>query len=152
MNRLRAWLFVLACPVAAGFTPVASQAADFRSIADSAAVMYDAPSARATKQFVISKFTPVEVVVNLDQWVKVRDQAGDLAWVEKKALSEQRTVVVTAPVAELRASAAEQAPVVFRAQHGVALELAELTGGGWVRLRHRDGQVGYARANQVWGL
>jgi SH3-like domain-containing protein len=61
-------------------------------------------------------------------------------------------VVVTVPVAELRASAADQAPVVFRAQQGVALELSELAGAGWVKLRHRDGQTGYARINQVWGL
>lgn len=127
-------------------------AADFRSIADHAVVMYDAPSVRATKLFVVAKFTPVEIVVNLDQWTKVRDQAGDLAWVEKKALSEVRTVVVTAAVVELRASAADQAAVVFRAQQGVALELSELGAAGWVKLRHRDGQSGYVRINQVWGL
>jgi SH3-like domain-containing protein len=136
---------------AAGASGVAA-AAEFRSIADNAVLMYDAPSARATKLFVAAKFTPVEVVVSLDQWTKVRDHAGDLVWVEKKALSELRTVVVTVPVAEFRASAADQAPVVFKAQQGVALELSELAGNGWVKLRHRDGQTGYARVNQVWGL
>ena len=130
----------------------AAGAVEFRSIADNAVVMFDAPSLRASKLFVVAKFTPVEVVVSLDQWIKVRDRAGDLAWVEKKALSELRTVGVTAPVAEIRATAAEQAPVVFRAQQGVALELAELSGGGWVKLRHRDGQTGFARISQVWGL
>jgi SH3-like domain-containing protein len=137
---------------AAGFATGTAAAADFRSIGDNAVLMYDAPSLRATKVFVAARFTPVEVVVTLDQWSKVRDQAGDLAWVEKKTLSDLRTVVVTVPVAELRASAADQAPVVFRAQQGVALELSELAGAGWVKLRHRDGQTGYARINQVWGL
>lgn len=134
------------------FAAGGAAAADFRSIAEDATLMYDAPSLRATKLFVAARFTPVEIVVNLDQWIKVRDQAGDLAWVEKKALSTARTVVVTVPVAELRASAAGEAPVVFRAQQGVALELSELGDGGWVKLRHRDGQSGYARVNQVWGL
>jgi SH3-like domain-containing protein len=142
---------VLFCALAV-FAAGGAAAADFRSVADNAVLMYDAPSVRATKLFVVRKYTPVEVVVSLDQWIKVRDQAGDLAWIEKKSLSETRTVVVTAPVAEMRASASEQAPLVFRAQQGVALELAEVGGGGWVRLRHRDGQTGYARANQVWGL
>jgi len=137
---------------AAGFTAGTATGADFRSIGDNAVLMYDAPSLRASKVFVVARFTPVEVVVNLDQWSKVRDQSGDLAWVEKKTLSDLRTVVVMVPVAELRASAADQAPVVFRAQQGVALELSELSGAGWVKLRHRDGQTGYARINQVWGL
>jgi len=142
----------LSCAALAMLFAGAAGAVEFRSIADNAVVMFDAPSVRASKLFVVAKFTPVEVVVSLDQWIKVRDRAGDLAWVEKKALSELRTVVVTAPVAEIRATAAEQAPVVFRAQQGVALELAELSGGGWVKLRHRDGQVGFARISQVWGL
>ena len=64
----------------------------------------------------------------------------------------RRVVVVTAAVVELRASAADQAAVVFRAQQGVALELSELGAAGWVKLRHRDGQSGYVRINQVWGL
>jgi len=130
----------------------AAVASDFRSIAENAAVMYDAPSARATKLFVAARYTPVEILVSLDQWVKVRDQAGDLAWVEKKSLSDARTVVVSVPQAEVRADANEQAPLAFRAQKGVALEIAELGASGWIKVRHRDGQSGYIRINQVWGL
>ena len=51
--------------------------------------------------FVASRYMPVEIVVSIEGWVKVRDQAGDLAWVEKNALSELRTVVVTAEAGEL---------------------------------------------------
>jgi SH3-like domain-containing protein len=127
-------------------------ASDFRSVAENAVVMYDAPSARATKLFVAARYTPVEIVVSLDQWVKVRDQAGDLAWVEKKSLSDARTVVVSVPQAEVRTEPNEQAPLVFRVQKGVALEIAELGASGWLKVRHRDGQTGFVRINQVWGL
>ena len=44
----------------------------------------------------------MEVIVRLDTWTKVRDAAGDLSWVEKKALSDTRTLVVTAPLADVR--------------------------------------------------
>lgn len=130
----------------------AAFAANYRSVADNAAVLYDAPSARAKKLYVVSKYTPLEVLVNVEQWVKVRDQTGDIAWIEKKTLSETRTVVVAAPLAEVRADANEQAQIVFRAQLGVALELAEPAANGWVKLRHRDGQAGYVKTGQVWGL
>jgi len=136
-------LLVLAWPAAA---------AEFRSIAESGTLMYDAPSVRAKKLFVASRLYPVEIVINIDTWAKVRDHAGDLVWVEKKALSDKRTVIVTAAVAEARQTASDQAVLVFQAQKGVALDIAEPPAGGWIRVRHADGATGYVRISQVWGI
>lgn len=130
----------------------AAVAGEFRSIAESGTPMYDAPSVRAKKLFVASRYYPVEVVINIDAWVKVRDRAGDLTWVEKKALSDKRTVVVTAAFADVRQSPSEQAPLVFQAQQGVALDVVEIQAGGWLKVRHADGQTGYLKIGQVWGL
>ena len=143
--RVRAALILLAVasPVVAG---------EFRSVAENGTPMYDAPSVRAKKLFVASRYYPVEVVINIDTWVKVRDLAGDLTWVEKKALSDRRTVVVTVPFADVRQAASEQAALVFQAKNGVALDVAEPQAGGWVKVRHADGQVGYLKISQVWGI
>jgi SH3-like domain-containing protein len=130
----------------------AAAAGEFRSIAESGTLMYDAPSVRAKKLFVASRHYPVEIVINIDAWVKVRDQAGDLTWVEKKALSDKRTVVVTAALADVRQTPSEQAALVFQAQQGVVFDLAEAQASGWVKVRHADGQVGYLKISQVWGL
>jgi len=127
-------------------------AGDFRTIAENGTPMYDAPSVRAKKLFVASRLYPVEIVINIDNWVKVRDQAGDLAWVERKTLSEKRTVIVTAAVADVRQAASDQSVVVFQAQQGVALDIAESPTGGWVRVRHAEGQSGYIKIGQVWGV
>ena len=127
-------------------------AGEFRSIAENGTPMYDAPSVRAKKLFVASRYYPVEVVIIIDSWVKVRDQAGDLVWVEKKTLSDKRTVIVTVPVAEVRQAANDQAALVFQAQQGVALDVAEPPAGGWIRVRHAEGQSGYVKINQVWGI
>lgn len=134
------------------FVSPAVVAGEFRSIGDSAVVMYDAPSVKANKLFVASRFYPVEVIVQVDNWTKVRDVAGDLAWVEKKDLSNTRTVVVTAALADVRQTPDDGAPLVFQARQGVALEVVELGAGDWVKVRHSDGQTGFVRANQVWGL
>jgi SH3-like domain-containing protein len=141
----------LATLVLLALAPVAA-AGEFRSIAESGTPMYDAPSVRAKKLFVASRHYPVEVVINIDAWVKVRDQAGDLSWVEKKALSDRRTVVVIAALADVRQTPSEQAALVFQAQQGVALDVAEPQTGGWVKVRHAGGQVGYLKITQVWGL
>ena len=127
-------------------------AAEFRSIAENGTLMYDAPSVRAKKLFVASRFYPVEIVINIDTWAKVRDHAGDLVWVEKKALSDKRTVIVTVNVAEARQTASDQAALVFQAQQGVALDIAEPPAGGWIKVRHLDGATGYVRISQVWGI
>lgn len=126
--------------------------ADFKSVSVDGAVMYDAPSVKAKKLFVVTRDYPVEAMVSVDNWIKVRDPSGDLFWVERKSLSDRRTVVVTAPVADVRQAAAVRAPLVFRAQQGVALELSEVGTDGWARVRHRDGQSGFLRIKDVWGL
>ena len=175
MRRLLFALLLLAAP--------AALAGEFRSIGENATPMYDAPSVKANKLFVASRFYPVEVIVQVDTWTKVRDAAGDLSWVEKKTLSDTRTVVVMAALADVRQRAEDGAPPVFQARRGVALEVIELGSGyvatarfqvnggvvteaatelieldhrtlrgPWVKVRHRDGQTGFVRANQVWGL
>jgi len=144
MRSLAVWvLLAFAWPAAAG---------EFRSIAENGTLMYDAPSVRAKKLFVASRRYPVEVVINIDTWVKVRDQAGDLAWVEKKTLSDKRTVIVTAAVADVRQTANDQAALAFQAQQNVALDVVEPPAGGWIRVRHAEGQSGYVKINQVWGI
>jgi SH3-like domain-containing protein len=130
----------------------AAMAGEFRSIAETGTIMYDGPSVRAKKLFVATRSYPVEIVVNIDAWVKVRDQSGDLTWVEKKALSEKRTVVITSAFADVRQAPNDQAALVFQAQQGVALDVIEPSSGGWVKVRHADGQVGFLKMSQVWGL
>ena len=138
--------------IAALTIAAASHASDFRTVSENAAVMYDAPSRASTPVFVASRFYPVEVIVNLDAWVKVRDHTGALSWIERKALSERRMVIVTAPAIEVRARAEDAAPSAFQATQNVALELVEIAPGGWVRVRHADGTGGFVKASQVWGL
>jgi SH3-like domain-containing protein len=132
-------------------TATAVHAVDYLSVGQNAAVLYDGPSREAKALYVVSRHYPLEVIVNLDAWVKVRDHAGALSWVERKLLSDQRMVVVTAPAAEARERADDGAPLAFTAAQNVALELLGTAPGGWLRVRHPDGASGFVRANLVWG-
>lgn len=133
------------------FVAASASAADFRSVQESAAVLYDAPSRAATPLFVVQRSYPLEVIVTLESWIKVRDAAGTLTWIERKALSEKRTVLVTAPVAEVRARPEESGAPLFSVAQNVVLELVEPGPGGWLRVRYADGTVGFIRASAVWG-
>ena len=126
-------------------------ALDYRSIAVPAAVLYDAPSLKARKLFILNQGYPVEVFVTLDAWVKVRDASGELAWIEAKNLAVQRVVMVKVARAEVRRAPEENAPVAFVAEQDVLLEVMD-TVDNWAHVKHRDGSVGYIRITQVWGL
>jgi SH3-like domain-containing protein len=115
-------------------------------------VLYDAPSVRAGKRYVIGRSYPLEVIVVVEGWTKIRDASGELAWIESKGLSERRTVMVTTRLADIRQAAGDHAPLAFQAEQNVLLDLVELTGAGWARVTHRDGQSGYIKLSQVWGI
>ncbi|MEQ1813060.1 MAG: SH3 domain-containing protein [Candidatus Nitrotoga sp.] len=126
-------------------------AADYLSIAEGSAIFYDAPSTKAKKIFVGSRYLPLEQVVSLEGWVKVRDSSGKLSWVEKRMLSDKRTVLVTAPLASVRKMPEAEATIVFQAILNVSLEWLEDTHIGWIKVRHLDGATGYVKASEVWG-
>ena len=125
--------------------------AQFLSVGDNATVLYDAPSRNAKPLYVVSRHYPLEVIVNLEAWVKVRDHTGALTWAERKTLVDRRMVVVTAPAAEARVRPEDGAPAAFVAAQNVALELLGMVPGGWLRVRHADGADGYLRTSLVWG-
>ena len=127
-------------------------AAEFRALGDKPAILYDAPSNKADRLYVASRHYPFEVLVKLDHWTKVRDATGEVAWVENKALGEQKMVLVTAPLADVRAAPNAQAPLAFEAHKQVLLEAVEPAADGWVKVRHRDGQQGFIRVAHVWGV
>ena len=144
---MRSAAAVLACLVAH-----AAGAAEFRTIGDRAAILYDAPSQKADRLFVASRGHPFEVLVKLDQWTKIRDAGGEVAWVENRALGDRRFAMVSVPIADIRAAPGVQSPLVFEAYKQVLLELLEPPADGWVKVRHRDGQQGFARTSHLWGI
>ena len=160
MKRLVLLLLIVFCGV--------SRASDFVSVGDQPAVLFDAPSMKANKLFVLSPHYPLQAVVTLEHWVKVKDQNGKLFWVEKSSLGQNHYVMVSAPVADVRQSASDDSPLVFQAKQGVLLEVssspppspqpqsqpaaqASPPAVDWLSIRHQGGQSGFVKASQVWG-
>ena len=137
--------------LASGVAASAAHAVEFRSVGAAPAILFDAPSERGRKVFVAPRGMPVEVVLAYGEWIKVRDAAGDLAWIESRTLVPKRMLMVTAVNGKVRASADEAAPLVLTAERGVLLELADPVSSGWVKVRHRDGGTGFIKATDVWG-
>ena len=141
---------LIAVVVLASCQTAVAGAADFRSAADAAVVLYDAPSVKGRKLYIVNRGYPLEVLVQVEGWVKVRDATGTLSWAETKSLDTKRNVLLRTS-ASVRQKPADDAPVVFEVQRDLLLEMLEAANAGWVHVKHRDGAAGYVRAADVWG-
>jgi len=146
LQFLKRWAALLLLLVAARTV----QAFDFVSVAEPA-ILYDANSLKAKKLFVATRNLPLEVIVDLASWVKVRDNTGKLFWIEKRQLSNKRYVMVTVPSTIVRRDPDDKAEAVFKATQQLGLEWLGNTGTGWVKVRHEDGTSGYLKSADVWG-
>ena len=128
-----------------------ASAAEYASVGTAGAILYDGPSASARRMFVAPRGMPIELLSVIRLWVKVRDAAGDVLWIERDDISQSRTVVTVVP-ALVRAHANDASDILFQADTGVLLELVDARPApGWVRVRHRDGPAGFVAARDVWG-
>jgi len=129
-----------------------AQAAEFRSIAPLKAITYDAPSVESGKLYIMQQGYPVEVIVNLGAWVKVRDQRSGLSWIEGKDLDNKRMVLVT-DNADIKAAESAEAKLLATVEKDVVLELLSPNiNRGWVKVKHQDGIAGYIQSSAIWGL
>jgi len=146
MNLLRLFaLSILLCGQSA------VHAVDYVSVSEESAILYDAPSVKAKKLFVVNRYMPFEQIVTLDNWVKVRDRSGGLYWVERRMLSGKRYVYALLPLLDVHTEPDFNAARAFQVRQQVAMEFVESTGTGWIKVRHQDGNVGYVRSIEVWG-
>ncbi|RCS57066.1 SH3 domain-containing protein [Parvibium lacunae] len=122
------------------------------------AILYDAPSKQAKPLFIAPAGMPVEVLLTLNAFVKVRDAEGSVAWLEKPALSTLRTVV-TRQATSLYSAANESASITLSLGSGVWLEwLDSNSEGAWLKVRYRSASgsesgviTGYLKKAAVWG-
>lgn len=128
-----------------------AHAVEYVSVTEPSAILYDAPSLKAKKLFVVNRYMPFEQIVTLKDWVKVRDRSGGLYWVEQRVLSDKRYVFALVPLLEVRETPDFGAASLFQVRQQVALERIESTGTGWIKVRHQDGETGFVRSTEVWG-
>lgn len=144
---------ILIASVILALMPVSVLALEFRSVAVQKAVLYDAPASSAKKVLLLSQYSPIEVVVDLGHWLKVRDAQGALHWIEKKQLSTKHTVQISVKSAEIRQAADATSGLVATLEKDVVLELVDAKlNNGWLKIKHRDGISGYILMTSAWGF
>lgn len=97
-----------------------------------------------------AKGLPVQVVAETDEWRRVCDPEGGLAWVHKRTTDGRRTVMrLSAQPLALRSAAKADAHVTAYLQ-GRALADLDRCDKGWCRIKAGP-RSGWIPAGEVWG-
>lgn len=92
---------------------------------------------------------PLRITAESGNWRRIEDFEGERAWVHVATLSSQRTALITAESAALRADAKPKSRVRAWMKAGVVAVLLDCKA-GWRKLRI-SGRSGWVPADQVWG-
>ncbi|MBK0400101.1 hypothetical protein H0I76_12950 [Limibaculum sp. M0105] len=93
---------------------------------------------------------PVRIIDEYRDWRRIVDSDDAGGWVFHSLLSGRRTVLVTAPIAELHDEPSASAPVTARAEQGVVATLVECEP-DWCEIE-TDDISGWVRKDAVWGV
>lgn len=127
-------------------------ALEYRSVVETGTLFYAAPNNASTKLFVVSRFYPVEIIAREGEWSRVRDAAGQVAWVNSAQLSSKRYVLALGPKVLVRAKDSATAEVLATVEKNVALELLAEPTSAWAKVRIDAKTSGYVRLQDVWGI
>jgi SH3-like domain-containing protein len=127
--------------------------AEFRSVASGKTILYEAPSATTKRVYLVGEGYPLEIIVNLGDWLKVRDPYGTLSWVESKNLQSKRTVIVKVDKANIYKEPESKSALLATIEKDVVIELSDpFITNGWIKVRYQQDLDGYIQTSQVWGI
>ena len=128
--------------------------ADFISVKVKQAVLFEGPSNTTDKVFIVTEGYPLEVLVSLKDWKKVKDHNGKISWIESKNTHKERTVLITKDDAVIFNQANEKSHKLANVEKFVVLKLnSPILVDNWAEVKTQiEGLKGYVNAREVWGL
>ena len=128
--------------------------ADFMSVNADQAYLHEAPSQSTKKAFIVTKGYPLEVIVSLKEWKKVKDHEGLINWIKTSDLSSKRTVLNLKVDNSIYLEPSSASPMLAKVNENVALDLLdEKKIDDWVKVYSKVGDIeGFIKATDLWGI
>jgi SH3 domain protein len=128
--------------------------ADFISVKVKQAVLFEGPSKTTEKMYIVTEGYPLEVLVSLKDWKKVKDHNGKISWIESKNIHNERTVLITKDDAVIFNQANERSHKLANVDKFVVLKLnSPILIGNWAQVKTQiEGLIGFINSAEVWGL
>ena len=118
------------------------------------AYLHEAPSSSTKKSFIVTKGYPLEVIVSLKEWKKVKDHEGLINWIKTSDLSSKRTVLNLKGDNPIYLEPSSASPILAKVNENVTLELLDAKKiDDWVKVYSKVGDIeGFIKATNLWGI
>ena len=128
--------------------------ADFMSVNADQAFLHEAPSDSTKKSFIVTRGYPLEVIVSLKEWKKVKDHEGLINWIKTSDLSSKRSVLNLKGDNPIYLEPSSVSPILAKVNENVTLELLdEKKIDDWVKVYSKVGDIeGFIKATDLWGI
>ena len=128
--------------------------ADFVSVQTKQAILFEGPSNTTKKMFIVTEGYPLEVLVSLKDWKKVKDHSGKISWIEAKNIQEERTVLILKDNQVIFNQANGKSHKLANVDKYVVLKLnSAILIGDWAEVKTQiEGLIGFVNTKEVWGL
>jgi len=128
--------------------------ADFMSVNADQAFLHEAPSDSTKKSFIVTRGYPLEVIVSLKEWKKVKDHEGLINWIKTSDLSSKRTVLNLKGDNPIYLEPSSESPMLAKVNENVTLELSDAKKiDDWVKVYSKVADIeGFIKATDLWGI
>jgi len=118
------------------------------------AFLHEAPSDSTKKSFIVTRGYPLEVIVSLKEWKKVKDHEGLINWIKTSDLSSKRSVLNLKGDNPIYLEPSSVSPILAKVNENVTLEiLDEKKIDDWVKVYSKVGDIeGFIKATDLWGI
>lgn len=128
--------------------------AEFIAVKTKKSILYEGPSESTSKEFIVTQSYPLQVLVKLKDWIKVRDHEGKISWIKAKDITRDRTVLTLKNNVILFYKPSYSSVKLADISVNVALRLVSpLNTDGWIEVKTLSQNIeGFIRVQDVWGF
>ena len=129
--------------------PKKAPATEYVSVLKDGANIRSGPETNKEILWTVFKGFPLKVSARKGKWAQVEDFEGDKGWIATELIAKEKTVIVKASTANLRAGAGKDYEIVAEVKQGVVFK--SLTSeGDWNKVKHADGTTGWILGKLLW--
>ncbi|MFA7383670.1 MAG: SH3 domain-containing protein [Desulfurivibrionaceae bacterium] len=124
-------------------------ATEYVSVLKDGANIRSGPDTNKEILWTVFKGFPLKVSERKGKWALVEDFEGDKGWIANELIAKEKTVIVKATTANLRAGAGKDYEIVAEVKQGVVFK-SLTTEGDWNKVKHADGTTGWILGKLLW--
>jgi len=92
---------------------------------------------------------PLELIQDKGKWALFKDFEGYKGWVYKPLLSKTKSAIIKVGKCNVRKGPSKKYKILFIAKKGTPFLVVDEKN-GWYKLKHADGDTGWAKKNLLW--